>query len=144
MVEPNPNDLLILQLWQLSVTFEARLAAELAELGLSVPAFRLVGEVARTPHGLRQSELASRLGVSAPTVSAAVTRLESDGVLVRRADPDDPRARRVCLAEGASLEPGAEVLRRLEALLVQGLSADERVAMQQGIVRLQQRLERVE
>ena len=138
------SNLAVLQLWQLSVTFEARLAGELAELGLSVPSFRLIGEVSRVPAGLRQGELASRLGVSAPTVSAAVTRLERDGLVERRADPDDPRARRVCLAEGANLQPGIDVLLGLEAQLLDGLSAVEEQTMRQGIAALQQRLEQVE
>jgi len=120
---PRLPDLLALQLWQLAVSFEARLAAELSDLGLSVAAFRLIGEVMRAPAGLRQGELARRLGVSAPTVSVAVAKLEKDGLLHRVQDPDDPRARRVCLAPNADLSAGVDVLTRLEVALTEGRGA---------------------
>ncbi len=102
-------------LWALSLAFQARLAHELAEAGLSAADFRLVGEVMRAPDGLRQSELAARLSVRAATVSAAVTRLERDGVLSRAPDGSDPRARSVRIAPSAPLERGFVVLRELEA-----------------------------
>ena len=136
---PLPN-LAVLQLWELAVNFEARLATELAELGLSGSTFRLVGELMHAPDGLRQGELARRLGVRPPTVSAAVSRLERDGLVLRKKDPDDPRARRVCLAENADLGAGFEVLLRLENTLVDGLTPLEVDAMRGLLTTLNQRL----
>lgn len=116
--------LVSVRLWAVAEAFQARLSAELVSLGLTVPAFRLVGEVMRSPGGLRPSELAKRLGVRAPTISAAVAKLEARGVVTREDDPDDPRAYRVCLAEGAPLLEGVEILERIDADLVEGLDAD--------------------
>src|SRR5690606_14801932 len=45
--------------------------------------------------GLRPAELADRLGVSRATISSLLDGLERDGLVARRADPDDGRARRV-------------------------------------------------
>ncbi len=50
---------------------------------------------------VRLSDLADRLGVSAPTASRAVDALVEHGLLARTADPDDRRAVRI-----SSTEPG--------------------------------------
>jgi DNA-binding MarR family transcriptional regulator len=125
---PSPSDSAVLALWQLSVVFDAHLAAQLSTMDLSVAAFRLVGEVSRAPEGLRQGQLAKRLGVRPPTVSAAVARLEASGILRRVPDPDDPRARRVCMAPGADLQPGVDVLATIESRLLAGQTEEQRRA----------------
>lgn len=120
-------ELLVVQLWALHVAFHARLEHALAPLGISAAGFRLVGELMRAPEGLRQRELSRRLGVRAPTVSVAVSRLEADGIVRRVEDPADPRAWRVLLAPGAPLGPGVAVLEGLEADLVGSISEAERL-----------------
>lgn len=112
----------VIRLWALADAFETRLAAELERFGMSIAGFRLVGELMQAPDGLRQRELASRLRVKPPTVSAAVTRLQEQGLVERRRDPDDPRAWRVCLANDAPLSEGLAVLQRIESDLLRGLS----------------------
>jgi DNA-binding MarR family transcriptional regulator len=123
---PSPESLDAVALWSLCVSFERRLADELGPMGLTVAGFRLVGEVMREPDGIRQGELARRLGVRPPTVSAAVRRLEAHGMLHRRPDPKDPRARLVCLSPDASLLPGLEVLARMEEILFGAMTVAER------------------
>ena len=117
----------VVSLWALFVSFERRLASELGELGLTVAAFRLIGEVMNSPDGIRQSELARRLGVRAPTVSSAIGRLEARGFVYRLADPTDPRARRVHLAPEAPLSAGVDVLLRMDTQLFGGLPDGERL-----------------
>ncbi len=140
-LEPALEGLDVIALWGLLVSFERRLASELAELDISVPSFRLIGEVMREPEGIRQGELARRLGVRPPTVSAAVARLEERGLVHRVQDPEDPRARRVCLSADASLLPGLDVLGRMEALLFGGMAEPERAQARGLIEALARRLE---
>jgi len=128
-------------LWALFVSFERRLATELGALGLTVSSFRLIGEVMREPDGIRQAELARRLGVRPPTVSAAVGRLEERGLVRRIPDPDDPRARRVCLSPEASLMPGLDVLSRMNDLLFGAMTDAERSQARALIQALAHRLE---
>jgi len=130
----------VVELWRASVAFERRLAAELAPLGLTIPAFRLIGEVMQSPDGVRQGELARRLGVRPPTVSAAVARLEGGGLVHRVVDPDDPRARRVCLTPGAPLGGGVDVLQTLEDAVFEGLSAVDRRQILRALTILNERL----
>lgn len=49
--------------------------------------------------GMSQSEIAERMHVTRPTVTAMLQRLESAGVIERRADAEDQRVTRVYLTE---------------------------------------------
>lgn len=136
-----PNDgRFALQLWALSDAFERRLAAELAPLGLSVTAFRLVGELLQAPDGLRVGVLAERLGVKAPSVSGMLDRFEQQGLVERFADPVDARATRVRLSPRAPLAPGHEVLAQLDRLLLSGCSSHEQTTLAEQLSQLTTRL----
>jgi DNA-binding MarR family transcriptional regulator len=50
---------------------------------------------------VRQNALAERMGIEAMTLSAYLDRLEAGGLIERRPDPQDRRAKIVCLADGA-------------------------------------------
>ena len=129
-----------MSLWALSLALEARLAAALAPMGLSVAAFRLIGEVTTSPRGLRQSELAARLGVRPPTVSVAVKRLEALGLVTRVVDPRDPRARLVRVHPHAPLEHGMALIADLDARLYGDLDPQGRAALDTTLARLRARL----
>lgn len=130
-----------LSLWALSHALEQRLTHELAALGLTLAEFRLIGEVLNAPEGLRQSQLAERLGVRPPTVSAAVKRMEASGLLRREVDPEDPRARRVIVAEGAPLGPGLDVIARIDTLIRSTLGTDATAELTGLVQRLPTALE---
>ncbi len=129
-----------MSLWSLSLALEARLAEALAPMGLSVAAFRLIGEVTLAPEGLRQSELAARLGVRPPTVSVAVKRLEELGLVTRTVDPRDPRARLVRIHPQAPLEHGMALIEALDAQLYGDLDAAGRADLDATLAGLQARL----
>ena len=137
-----PSDSPTLTLWALSLALEARLAAALAPMGLSVAGFRLIGEVSAAPDGLRQSELALRLGVRPPTVSVAVKRLEELGLVTRVPDPKDPRARLVRVSPSADMSPGLDLIQAMDRELFDGLDAQGRAALSRSLSHLQRRLAR--
>jgi DNA-binding MarR family transcriptional regulator len=132
MSKPATHDALealtVTRLWALQLEFQARLERALARsnLGLTSAGFRLVGELMNAPEGLRQRELAQRLGVTAPTVSVAISRLEASGVVQRIDDERDPRAWRVRLARGAPIGAGLDVLEALDHEVFGGLSKKDR------------------
>lgn len=144
---PHPTDpatlqgALVLKLWALNLAFETRLGEDLRALDLTTAGFRLVGELMRAPEGLRQKELARCLGVRPPTVSAAVDRLERQGVLYRVRDADDPRAWRVHLSPDAPLGRGVALLLQLEQELFGGLCPGERDAADALLQHLLHRLQ---
>ena len=75
-------------------------------------------------------ELARRARLSKQTMTTMIPRLERDGLLERRPDPSDARARLVFLtARSHEFAPvAAEALRQLDALARRRLSA-ERLAV---------------
>lgn len=52
-----------------------------------------------SPSGIRLTDLAEQAGVTKQTAGALVDELERHGYVLREADPDDARARRVVLTE---------------------------------------------
>lgn len=136
------DTLVVTRLWGLQLAFQARLDRALAGLGLTSAGFRLVGELMNAPTGLKQRELAQRLGVKAPTVSVAISKLEAAGVVERVDDPADPRAWSVRLSPTAPLGPGVEVLEALERDLIGSLSTKDRRALIDLLDRVTTRLSR--
>ncbi len=95
-------------------------------MGLSLPQIGLLAMVWREP-GLRVSQLAERLGVTTPTVSVALHKLEQGDWLRRQADPQDKRSAHLYLSEKAeklAREIGQLRQRRLKAFM-NGLDAEE-------------------
>lgn len=67
----------------------------------------LLAVLASEGESLRPSEIAARLGVSAPSVSDSIRAVEAKGWVERAHDPDDARAQRLSLsAAGAELIAG--------------------------------------
>ncbi|MBX3049765.1 MAG: MarR family transcriptional regulator [Anaerolineales bacterium] len=97
-----------------------------ADIGLSLPQIGLLAMVWREP-GLRVSELAERLGVTAPTVSVALRKLEQDDWLHREPDPQDKRSTHLYLSEKAerlARQIGAMRQKRLNQFM-SGLNIEE-------------------
>jgi DNA-binding MarR family transcriptional regulator len=81
--------------------------------------------------GLTQAQLAEALCVDASTVTKMLRRLERDGVVERRADPEDGRVQRVHLtADGTALvQPVVDIWRRAEARLLAGMTEAEQALL---------------
>lgn len=76
--------------------------------------------------GLRMGELARRARLSKQTMTTLIRRLERDGLVERRPDPEDARASRIYLsARSRRFEPVAQATLHDLATLVRGrLGAD--------------------
>lgn len=81
-----------------------------AGLGLTPAEARTLSHAARAG-AVRQTMLAERMGVEAMTLSAALDRLEARGLIERRPDPDDRRAKLVDLTPA-----GEAVLARIQPI----------------------------
>jgi len=98
----------------------------LEDSGVTMPQLTLLDSVARAP-GCGLQELADGLGLTAPTVSVGMRRLEQAGLLERQADPADGRAIRLFLsARGQALQQEAHTFRldKMRRLLA-GLAPEE-------------------
>lgn len=81
-----------------------------AGLGLTPGEARTLSHAHRAG-AVRQMVLAERMGVEAMTLSTGLDRLESRGLIERRPDPDDRRAKLVHLTTS-----GEEVLERIQPI----------------------------
>ncbi|WP_029057957.1 MarR family winged helix-turn-helix transcriptional regulator [Stappia stellulata] len=101
--------------------FERALSA--ADIGVTAAEARVLAYVEHYP-ARRQAVLAERLGVEPMTLSALVDRLEAAGLLCRRPDPGDRRAKLIEVAPEAApvLERIHGVAIRLRAEAVAGFS----------------------
>lgn len=92
--------------------------------------------------GSSQSQLVERMCVEPPTVTRMLQRIEADGLVERRPDPEDARVSRVFLtAKGRALEGQvAAAWQAVEARATAGLSADERTALRRLLTRVRENL----
>ncbi|MGY4707709.1 MarR family winged helix-turn-helix transcriptional regulator [Candidatus Bipolaricaulota sp. J31] len=99
----------------------------LRDVGISPPQCALLDWIARN-EGARLREIATGLGVTPPTVSVALRRLEELGLVERRPDPRDRRAVRFTLTpEGKALQRRAAGFKHRRArTLLAPLSPAER------------------
>lgn len=79
------------------------MSTHFAKYGLSSAKFNaLVHLHMAGDRGLNQSELGGKMLVSRANITGLIDRLEKDGLVVRRDDPSDKRAFRVCLTGRAA------------------------------------------
>lgn len=80
--------------------------------------------------GLTQRELVERLDVEQATMANTLTRMERDGLIERRAHPEDGRSQSIHLTKKAiSLrEPATGAARAVNAVALGELSEEERLA----------------
>lgn len=93
--------------------------------------------------GLTQSQLVERLCVEPPTVTKMLQRMEAEGLITRRPDPDDARISRVFLAaQGRCLESLVQQCwAAVEQRLTQGMTLEERVLARRLLMQMRQNLE---
>src|SRR3954467_5992670 len=95
---------------------ESRVEAQLAAVGLSLPKLAALHQLSLAGDSLPLGQLAERLACVKSNVTQLVDRLEADGVVERRPDPNDRRSRLAMLtdrgrkahAEGVRIQRDAE------------------------------------
>ena len=70
----------------------------LTEAGGSLPTWLVLVSLKGQEHGA-QRELAEAVGIEGPTLTHHLNRMEADGLVTRRRDPDNRRVRRVELTD---------------------------------------------
>lgn len=94
--------------------------------------------------GQTQAELARRMNRTPATVTATLTRMERDGWIERRRDPNDNRVLRVYLTEKAH-DIHAEVderIRQIEAVTFAGFTESELALMRRFFLQMEGNLEK--
>lgn len=104
-----------------------RLDQELGQSGLTDASWAPLFHLAEGGDGIAQTELAERIGLDSSSVVRLIDLLEARGLLRRRVNPADRRARLIELTETGRLEVEAvrARLRELESGFLAGLSAPQ-------------------
>jgi DNA-binding MarR family transcriptional regulator len=114
----------------------------LAEHGLHVGQEMVLVELWQGD-GLRGGDLADRLGVEPPTITKMLRRLESCGLVERRADPEDARSLRVYLTGRAQAleEPVSRCWERAEQTVLAGMNTSDRQTFRKLLDRVKSNLD---
>jgi MarR family transcriptional regulator for hemolysin len=118
--------------------FENMLASAGASIGTWVVLSALSDEV----EFVSQAALASHLHLEGATITHHVDRLEAAGLVLRRVDPEDRRARRLELT-AAGLELHGRLLAavsELDAEMMQGLDQADKATLARGLAAIQANL----
>lgn len=99
---------------------------ELIKLNLSDATTTPLWLISKLGEGLRQRTLADHMGLEGQSLVRLLDQLESSGLLVRRDDPSDRRAKALYLTDaGRKLAEQAElVVRGIRAKLLHGVTAE--------------------
>jgi DNA-binding MarR family transcriptional regulator len=118
----------------------ARLGPRLAELDLHPGADVALAEIHRSD-GVALGELARRIGVTPPSVTKMVKRLERKGLIERRGDPEDARVSRMhATTDGARVARAVDqAWRAVERDMLAPLSAHDAAALHALLARMTRR-----
>lgn len=91
---------------------------------------------------MSQKELASRLNVSAPSITSAIQKMEKEDYLTRRPDENDQRVMRLSLTEkGKScIQSVWTVAENMEHLMFRGMNAEETLFFRRLLVQIHDNL----
>jgi DNA-binding MarR family transcriptional regulator len=117
--------------------FARELAEAVRPLGLAPAQFMVLLELWRE-EGLTQKDLVGRLDVEQATMAATLARMDRDGLIERRPDQADARARRIQLTSRARAlqEPALAAAKGVNARALTGFSEEEREALLSGLRRI--------
>lgn len=97
-----PSDSPGFRLWRDFLDWQRQLNARLKPLGLTQPQFAILaacGWLTRDSQQVTQHEVASFTGMDRMHISQIVARLEKDGLLEKRTNPQDQRANLITLSK---------------------------------------------
>jgi DNA-binding MarR family transcriptional regulator len=114
---------------------EDQLEKGLGRVGLSMPKFSVLSELAKSGDSLPLSELAARLSCVRSNITQLVDRLEADGLVRRTDDPLDRRTVRAALTTlGAErCTAGAGEITRIQAEFAASLTAADLSALDRAL-----------
>lgn len=93
---------------------------------------------------MSQKELAARLNVTPPSITASIQKMERDGYLTRHPDPKDQRVMRLSLTEkGKSCIQGVwTVAQQMEELMFCNMTGEEVAILKRLLLQISDNLDR--
>lgn len=143
MAEPRPNWQIGVQLAQLGRRWRRVLDEELSGYGLTDATWRPLFHLGRLGDGIRQTELAEALGIQGPSLVRLLDNLERDGLIVRREDRGDRRAKSLLMTDTGrrAYEKVQAVTEQVADRLLAGADAEDLAAVARLFAHLDAALE---
>lgn len=93
-------------------------------------------------NGLTQKEIADRLGLEGPTLIPIIDKMEQEGLLVRKVDPDDRRNNRIYRTEKADelWDRMIECARRIREVSLRGIPEQDISIMRKVLEKISENL----
>ena len=141
IIEMNVKDTVGYMLAQVCKLHRQRADELLTEIGLHVGQ-EMILVMLEDNEGITQTELAERMMIQPPTLTNSLKRLEREGFVMRRPDPDDQRVSRVhTTRKGRDLMATVnEAWTKLEEESFKGFSLEERVLLRRLLIQTCQNL----
>ncbi|GGC18633.1 MarR family transcriptional regulator [Novosphingobium marinum] len=117
-----------------------------APLGLTRSQWSLLATLSRsTNNGMMQAEIARIMGLGKVTTGGLVSRLETAGLVERRDDESDKRAKRVFITEKGyeTIRQMIDVADPLNEEILEGISAKERKQIEDILHRVKENLREI-
>lgn len=91
---------------------------------------------------LSQRELAEKIGITPPSMTVALRKLEDQGYIVKEPDKEDQRIIRILLSDKGKecIEELKEIMDSMEELLFQGISPEEKMFFRRLILEMRKNL----
>lgn len=117
----------------------------LSDHGLSYATAIPLLVLARQGDNVRQGVLADELGIEGPSLVRLIDLLQAEGLVARRGDPTDRRAKTLHLTKAgeAKVEETNRILRRVRASLLKDIGADELAITFETLQRIERRANRL-
>lgn len=98
--------------------------------------------VLNTEGSLSQKKLAQRMGITPPSMTAAIKKLEGRGYILKETDFYDQRIYKVCLSEKGKecIQDIKNILIEVEELLLLNISGDERMFLKRLLLEMRKNL----
>jgi MarR family transcriptional regulator for hemolysin len=143
VAKPQPNWQIGVQLVQLGRRWRRVLDAELSGYGLTDATWRPLFHLGRLGDGIRQTELAEALGIQGPSLVRLLDNLERDGLIVRREDRGDRRAKSLVMTDTGrrAYEKVRAVTEQVADRLLAGAAAEDLAAVARLFAHLDAALE---
>lgn len=117
----------------------------LSDHGLSYATAIPLLVLSRQGDNVRQGVLADELGIEGPSLVRLIDLLQAEGLVARRGDPTDRRAKTLHLTKAgeAKVEETNRILRRVRASLLKDIGADELAITFETLQRIERRANRL-
>lgn len=92
--------------------------------------------------GLSQKQLAQEIGITPPSMTVALRKMEESGFILREPDDEDQRVIRIRLSEKGRqyVDEIKSILEEMEELLYEGISPEERMLFRRLLIEMRDNL----